>query len=152
LLHGRDLGQPADQAERQVADAVRHWGKQSITEAFGLLIYTIMNVVKPPPGGEDALHLVVPAVLSKFHQMNMPEVPDDALPTVAGLLTAAFFGQAPYDWRTNLGPIPDREVLVWWYTAWLLVDLMDNAVFDNPGQFVRLLAGALALDEADDAD
>ncbi len=151
-LHGRDDVRPPDEVVAEISAAVDIWGRETITEAFGLLIYTIMNVVKPEPGTEDNLHLVVPAVLTRFHLMQMSEVPDEALPTVAGLLTAACFGQGPYEWRTSLGPIPDGEALVWCYTAWLLVDFMDNAVFDRPGRFAQLLNEVLATGEPDAHD
>lgn len=152
-LDGRVVGGLSLDSVAEISTAVDRWGRETITDAFGLLIYTVMNVAKPAPGTDDLLHLVVPAVLTRFHRMQMPEVPDEALPTVAGLLTAAFFDQDPYEWRTSLGPIPADEALVWCYTTWLLIDFMDNAAFgEQPGRFAEILTQVLASDPHDRTD
>jgi hypothetical protein len=138
-LHGRDGNLSAEQAAAELVDTIDRWGIGTIVEAFGILIYTVLHTAKPPPGATDHLHLLVPAVLTRFHRMQMREVPNEALPLVAGLLTAAYFDQDLYKWRTSLGPLRTSEPLVWCYTAWLLVDFMDEALFEEPGQFARLV-------------
>lgn len=110
-----------------------------------MLIYVVLNTAKPPPGN-DHLHLLVPAVLTRLHRMQMLEVPDPALPLVAGLLTAACFGQSPYQWRIGLGPLRTGEPLVWCYTVWLLVDFLDEAVFEQPGMFAHMVREVLLAD------
>jgi hypothetical protein len=148
-LHGRNMGHPLHEAMAEISAAVDRWGRKAIIEGFDMIIYAIMNAVKPAPGTGDNLHVVLPAVLTKFHRMHMDEVPDEALPTVAGMLTAAFFGQSPYQWRTSQGPIPDGEALLWCYVTWLLVDFMDNAVYEQPGRCAQIITEALDQDEPD---
>jgi hypothetical protein len=148
-MHGRDMGYPFHEATVEISAAADRWGRKAIIEGFDMIICAIMNAVKPAPDAGDSLHVVLPAVLTKFHRMHMDEVPDEALPTVAGMLTAAFFGQSPYQWRTSQGPIPDREVLLWCYVAWLLVDFMDNAVYGQPGRCAQVITEALVEGEPD---
>jgi hypothetical protein len=93
----------------------------------------------------------VPAVLARFRRLELPEVPDEALPLVAGILTAACVGLNPFQWRTGLGPVERPEGLVWAYTAWLVVDFMDNAVFgEKPGQFAEIVTATLAAGPDED--
>lgn len=123
---------------------IDRWGRETLLEAFGLLVYTAMHVVHPESEDEDQLHVILPAIVSRFHKLQLSEVPDEALPTVAGILTAACLGLPPYGWRTTLGPINDREGVVWCYTAWLVIDFIDNAVFgEKPGRFAEIMRETL---------
>jgi hypothetical protein len=137
------------EAVAEITFAVKQWGEETLTEAFGQIIATVMSLIEPGTGMADNLHTIVPAVLVRLHRMRMSEVPDESLPTVAGLLTAAFFQQDLYTWRMSLGPIGPGESLVWCYTAWLLVDFADEAVFGVPGRFAEVLTDVLALNEAE---
>lgn len=145
-LSGRVGVGDVDRDSAVVADlitAVDHWGLEVITEAFGTLMYTMINLTQPDSDEDSALSLVVPAVLTRLQEMQLPEVPDEALPTVAGLLTAACLGQSPYEWRTNVGPLGVQEPITWCFVAWLLNDFVDNAVLEQPGGFARLLTEVL---------
>jgi hypothetical protein len=148
-LHGR-----ADEDDAEaLAAGVGRWGRETLLDAFGLLVYTAVSVVHPETGSEDEdqLHMILPAVVSRFRKLQLPEVPDETLPTVAGIITAACVGVPPYAWRTSIGPISDREGLVWCYTAWLLIDFMDNVVFgEKPGRFAEILNATLAQDPESD--
>ena len=144
-----------DQSDAEVVEAltvgIERWGRETLLEAFGLLVATAMNVV--PPGSEDAdpLHVIMPAVVGRMQKMRLAEVPDEALPVVAGILTAACVGVPPYAWRTGIGPISDGEGVVWAYTAWLVIDLMDNVVFgEQPGRFAEVLHETLDNDPEPD--
>jgi hypothetical protein len=129
----------------EIAEVFNRWGEDLITEAFGMIIYATMNMIRTGDDEPDRLHLVVPAVITRFHAMAMPEIPDTVLPTVAGILTACLHGAGPYEWRIGLGPIPRAEGLVWCYTAWLLLDLAESAI-ENPGMITRILRQVFASD------
>ena len=149
MLSGRAAGDPAS-SDRALGAAVDRWGIATITEAFGALIYTAVNTTEWASGDTDALHVILPNVLTRFRRMRLPEVPEEALPLVGGLLTAACLGQGPYEWRTDLGPSRPGEVLVWAYTAWLLVDFIDSIVFEgSPGRFAEVLGEVLRADLED---
>jgi hypothetical protein len=72
----------------------------------------------------DLLHVVVPAVVAKL--AATPGVSAQAVPTMAGALTAAAFGGSCHDWRMIYGPWRDEEPLPWALTAWYLADLIDS--------------------------
>jgi hypothetical protein len=83
-------------------------------------------------GRARILDVVLPTVLDLCREEPSREaVPDPALPTVAGLLTAAAYRQSPYDWWTGLtgGPHPDpetagRQLLLWCHVAWQLIQTL----------------------------
>jgi hypothetical protein len=77
--------------------------------------------------------------------MAMPEVPESALPTVSAVLTAAVLGQEPIDWRLSMGPLTVADGLVFGYTVWLLVELLDDIT--GPGAFGDAVTGILLRDD-----
>ncbi len=142
-LHGRDIGGDVGTTLTYINDGIDRWGKPTILDAFGSLIFTAVNTGKWAEG-EDALHTLVPAVVGKFQRMQLPEMPDTVLPTVAGLLTAACLQLDPLEWRLSLGPILSSEIEVWMYAVWLLIDFMDEIMFGGrEGAFAELLRGIL---------
>jgi hypothetical protein len=66
------------------------------------------------------------------------------LPTMAGVLTAAVMEQNPWRWRESLGPIDNVEALAWCFTAWVVADLVDEAVLGEHGKFARMLAAMVS--------
>ena len=157
-LSDRYSGDSPQEHTVAIAEAVQLWGQDTITEAFGVLIGVAMshlNATEPDhddPGGEfadqpAALRLVIPAILTRFRRVRMPQIPADALPTAAGILTAAVYGHSPYEWRVGLGPISQCEALMWCYVAWLVIDFVDATVIGEPGGFAAMLAEALRADE-----
>jgi hypothetical protein len=78
--------------------------RETMLEVFGTLIYTAINVMRPASEEDDRLHVVLLAVVSRFRRLELAEVPAEALPVVAGIITAAAVGLAPYTWRLSLGP------------------------------------------------
>lgn len=127
-LHGRGGDAPPERALAEVADAVQTWGRDTLTEAFMLLIGVGVSTLRPSAEEPDVRYRLVGGIVHRFHDMQMPEVPDSVLPTVAGGLAAAVVGLDTYEWRVSLGPIPARETLVWCYAAWLLVELLDDVL------------------------
>ena len=104
-------------------ELVRRFGDEKLTpkdllEGFATLIYLFMGMLDEP------LDLVAPAI-RKLRGLQL--VPDEALPTMAGALTAAALRQSPMRWRRGLGPgaKASAEALAWSYTAWLLADFLD---------------------------
>lgn len=151
-MHGR-----AEDAEtlEAITTGAQHWGRETLLEAFSLLIYTAVHAVPPNPEADqdERLHLLLPAIVDRFHRLQLPQVPDETLPLVAGILTAACLDRSPYEWRTVLGPISDREAIVWSYTAWLLTDFLDNAVYgEKPGAFAEMLREVLDAGPPEDDD
>lgn len=140
LLNESGDGQPDTSAVEQVLAAVDRWGIPTVTEAFSIVIYALLNLIQPAPSEEeDALHLIVPALIAKLRKLELEEVPPEALPTLAGVFTAACLGQDPFAWRTALGPLRQGEPLSWCYAAWLLADLIDHAVLHEPGGSTKIL-------------
>lgn len=161
-LSDRFAGDSPQEHAAAIAEAFQHWGQDTITEAFGLLIGVGMSQLNEATFHDDdaaeeyadqpaPLRIVIPAVLTRFRRMQMPEVPEAALPTVAGILTAAVYGQNPYEWRTELGPISTREALIWCYIAWLMIDFIDEAVLEEPGGFARMFTKVVGVPD-DDGD
>jgi len=138
-LHGRDDGTDTEEFADTIEKSLRRWGDDTITQAFGLLINAALTVPDPEDDSDDLLHTLVPAMITRLRHLELAEVPQTELPTVAAMLTAAFLGQDPYQWRCGLGPIPRQEILVWCYTAWLLADFMDEVVFAQPGRFAEVV-------------
>ncbi len=151
-MHGRVDDNDADTAEA-LTIGVQRWGRDTMLDAFSLLIYTAVHAVPPNPEAEqnERLHLLLPSIVDRFHQLQLPQVPDEMLPVVAGILTAASLDRSPYEWRTGIGPIGDREGMVWAYTAWLLTDFLDNVVYgERPGAFAEILRKVLDIGPPED--
>ena len=137
-LHGRaqDAAQPED-----LVGATHEWGRDTMAAAFATLIGVAVSQLGTPADEPDLLHTLVPAVITRLQRTQLDAVPDSALPTVAGLLTAAVLGQDVCRWRLSLGPWVDADMLVCCYTLWLLVDLFDEMM--GVGWFATTLAAAL---------
>jgi hypothetical protein len=54
------------------------------SEALGVLISAGLGTLTPEPGEPDPLNAFVPAAVERFRRMQLSEVPDESLPTVAG--------------------------------------------------------------------
>jgi hypothetical protein len=82
---------------------------------------------------------LVPAVIRRLRALEL--VPEEMLPTMAGVLTAAALGQSPLGWRRAVGAITPAaeysEGPAWAYTAWLLADFLDFAA-DEKGATAKL--------------
>jgi hypothetical protein len=82
---------------------------------------------------------LVPAVVRRLRALEL--VPEEVLPTMAGVLTAAALGQSPLGWRRAVGestPAAEHSVgPAWAYTAWLLADFPDFAA-DEKGATAKL--------------
>lgn len=146
-LHGRDSGLPPSQVVDQMMRSLKIWGRPAVTEAFGTIIYVAAQRLQPAPDDPDSTGLkmrIVASVVTKLQQ-NLPEVRTEHLPTVAGLLTAAFLEIGPYEWRTAFGPVEPGEDLAWCYTAWLMVDFVDTTT-EHPGGFAEVLRAVLGAD------
>lgn len=148
-LHGRDGGAlPEDHAAMLIAESKR-WGWETITAALGLLIGVAADQLTPGPAersapgpnDQDLIHVLVPAVVTRMRRIELAEVPDHALPTVSGIVTAAALGQDPYAWRTAMGPVTAADSLVFCYTLWLLIELLDGLL--GPGSFGGIVAKVL---------
>jgi hypothetical protein len=135
-LHGRDGGMPPPQVIDEVIHDLKIWGHSTVTEAFGSIIYVAAQQLRWRSDDPDATGLkmrIVSAVVTRL-QRDIPEVPVKHLPTVAGILTAAFLEIGPVEWRTAHGPVEPDEHLAWCYTAWFMVDFVDTAM-ERPGGF-----------------
>lgn len=123
--------------------AVEEWGMDELTRAYGLLICCFLTMAAPPEDGPDALHVVVPAVLTKLCRLETlsPQV----IPILAGALTTAFLNGDPYEWRRDYGPIPRSETLGWCYTAWMLADFIDHCS-GQPGIAIKLVYDVILRD------
>lgn len=157
-LHGRD-DRPPHKVQVDAAEAVDRWGRDTLDQAFSQIIYAGVYLILGDGDDEqsteddgdkpDSFGVIMPAIINHLARLDLPEVPRTALPTVAGILTAAFYGQPPYVWRSRLGRTDD-EHLVWLYTAWVMVDFMDKVMFeDKPGRFTDLLTTVLLSDEGE---
>lgn len=152
-LHGRDGGASPQQLTDQMTHELKIWGQPAVTEAFGTIIFVAtqqLQFAHDAPevlDGLDGFELkmrVVAAVVTRLRR-DLPEVPAKHLPIVAGVLTAAFLGDGPYAWRTSHGPVEPDEHLAWCYTAWLLVDLVDDTT-GRPGGFAEIFRKILSDD------
>jgi hypothetical protein len=92
---------------------------------------------------EDPLHTIVPAVVAKLS--NQTWVVGDAIPTMAGALTAAAMGGSSYRWRSIFGPWHAWEFVPFTYTAVFLASLVD-LVSGRPGYALRLVEDLLLDD------
>jgi hypothetical protein len=105
---------------------------QELTQGFALLIASFMHLLDGPMD-------LVPAVIRRLRALEL--VPEEMLPTMAGVLTAAALGQSPLGWRRAVGAITPAaeysEGPAWAYTAWLLADFLDFAADEN-GATARL--------------
>jgi hypothetical protein len=146
-LRGRKVG---NLDVKDLADAIRLamrvWGADSLVQAFGSIIYIGVNTAKHKPELGDLVQTLVPLIVRGLHDAQRPEVPDEALPTVSGLLTAAYFNQMPYEWRIQFGPIRAGEAMVFCYTACMVAQFMDDTVYGQPGRFAEVLTMGLATD------
>ena len=163
-LSDRDGNASPEEYIATVSQAVDKWGYDLITEAFGTLITTAMSYLdkttlhhddaktaEDNPDQPPTLRIAVPAILTRFRRMQIAEVSEKALPTVAGILTAASLGQDPYEWRIVLGPITQPETLMWCYVAWLIIDFIDGAALEEPGAFAQMLTEIIGAPN-DDVD
>lgn len=145
VLHGHDGGAPPNQVMDQIMRGLKIWGRPVVTEAFGTIIYVAAQQLRPASDDPDSAGLkmqVVAAVLTRLRR-DVPEVPAEHLPIVAGMLTAAFLEIGPFEWRMSLGPVDPDEDLAWCYTALLLVDLVDSTM-ERPGGFAEILRAVLS--------
>jgi len=141
-LSGRGRLLPDLQVQLRAAEA--RWGHENVIGGFSVLLCAAMDLIDRRADHGDttrlafdpqAMHEVVPRVLGKIFELQLRGLPAAALPTVAGILTAAAVGrQTPERWRKRLGPIPQEEQLLWCYTAWALIEIIDTAV-GKPGEF-----------------
>lgn len=136
-LHAR---LPGDDLDREIALAIDFdiWGRGTLTHAVMLLIGVAFSVIKTPDDEPTLGHRIVGAAVNALRSLELPEVPDEVLPTLAGGLTAAAFGQDVHGWRASLGSIPDSETLPWTYACYVVVGFVDDYL--GPGEFGQIVA------------
>jgi hypothetical protein len=147
---GRGVGGGKTNLER-LGEAIRLgvevWGENSLVNAFGILIYIGVSLAKDKIELGDLLQTMVPAIVGGLHEeAEQLDVPVEMVPTAAGLLTAAYLGRMPYEWRTGLGPIGPGEPMMFCYTACGVAQYMDDNVYGRPGRFAEVLTMGLATD------
>ena len=89
----------------------------------------------------------MPSVVAKLTQTTW--LPQQAVPTIAGALTAAALGRSSYQWRTAYGPWHTWELLPWTYTPWFLASLIDFSS-NQHGLALDLLEQVLLADQTPD--
>jgi hypothetical protein len=136
-LHGRDYGDDLD-FQIMLRTDLDTWGRANITKAFMLLIGVAFDVIKTPPDEPVLRHRIVGAAVNQLCRMEFDEIPEADLPTVAGGLTAAALGQDVHSWRVSLGPIPDKETIVWGHALFVLVGFVDDTI--GEGVFAQMVA------------
>jgi hypothetical protein len=94
-LHDRDPGQSDDDLQDVVRAELDRWGRETLTEAFMMLIGVGISLIQTPKDEPHVKYRIIGAVVSNFHQKQLEEVPDFMLPTVAGALTAAVLDKIP---------------------------------------------------------
>jgi hypothetical protein len=99
--------------------------RADVIQGVGTLISTFVAFLSDCCTNGDALHLIVPAVITRLKKI--PWVFPQAIPTMAGALTAATMNLSPTGWRRLYGPWSDFELVAWTCTAWLLADMIDFA-------------------------
>jgi len=130
--------------------------QEELLQGLGTLIDVFMSLFAPggaialtadddepddedaPP--RDALNMIVPAVVQKLTQTTW--LPQEAVPTMAGALTASALGRSCYQWRSHYGPWHSWEFLPWVYTALFLASLIDFSN-DKPGFALDLVEQVL---------
>lgn len=80
----------------------------------------------------DALNAVVPAIVGRLRKM-LPGA-QEAMPMIAGALTAAALQMNCYEWRDKLGPWSAADKLAWAFAACELADLVDFAMVESQGR------------------
>lgn len=131
-------GEPVEDSDEYAQVLLESKGdREDLLQGLGTLIDVFMSLFRPggamevtadepededaPP--QDALHVIVPAVVDKLTQTTW--LPQDAVPTMAGALTAAALGGSCYRWRSAYGSWQPWELLPWTYTAVFLANLID---------------------------
>lgn len=107
---------------------------QDVLAGLATLIYTFITVLNRNVGDTDALHSVVPAVITRLRGIEYLQ--PEAVAMMAGAMTAACLGLSPNLWREQYGKMRPIEYLPWTFTAWLLADLIDT-VFEQPGYAIN---------------
>ncbi|MFV2104553.1 hypothetical protein [Micromonospora sp. LOL_024] len=92
--------------------------------------------IHPEPDGDgpqpDVVHDVVPAIVGRL--MTALPGAHEAMPMIAGALTAAALKMNCYEWRNKLGPWSAGDKLAWVFAAWYLADLADFAMAESSGE------------------
>lgn len=99
--------------------------RDDVIQGVGTLVYVFLTFLGKQCTDGDALHMIVPAVITRLKKI--PWVFPQAVPTMAGALTAGTMGLSPNGWRQMYGPWSDFELVAWTCTAWLLADMIDFA-------------------------
>jgi hypothetical protein len=134
---------PGDELLSLIRDA--SVSPEELTQGFAL-IASFMHLLDGPMD-------LVPPLIRMLRALEL--VPDEVLPTMAGVLTAAALGQSPLGWRHAIGSgtsmAGPAEGPAWAYTAWLLADFLDLAA-DEQGATAKLTDSLFARLLGDDAD
>lgn len=147
-LRGRGIGKKGlERLPEAVRLGVEVWGEAALLNAFGSLIYIGVRTAMDKTELGNLLQTMIPTIVrSLYEEEDWLGVPDETLPTAAGLLTAAYFGQMPYEWRINLGPIVPGEPIMFCYTACMVAAYLDDNVFGRQGRFAEAMTAGLATD------
>jgi len=122
-LLGQDDDHAALELNRLLAE--QDVDRDDVIQGVGTLVFTFLAFLGEQCTDGDALHMIVPAVITRLKKI--PWVFPQAVPTMAGALTAATMGLSPTGWRRLYGPWSDFELVAWTCTAWLLADMIDFA-------------------------
>jgi hypothetical protein len=144
-LENRAGGRPPAEVSEEIRLLLGQWETTDILRAFALLVTTAVRLVEQAPGQPDVLAATVAPVLSRLRGLAPDELPADALPTAAGILTSAATGHDPYQWWSRLEPTgnADGDLATWSYPTWLLLDYVDAVVLDQPGAFARMVTATV---------
>jgi hypothetical protein len=146
LLSDRTDGLGAE----EVADILRAdivlWGHQKLTRSLLMLIGIGFGLIEVEPNHPELRYRMISACVMRLHRNPAEEIPEVALPTVAGALTAAVLGHDVWAWRASLGTVPDNELLMWAHVAWTMTELLDDYL-GGAGTFAQLVEKVINADD-----
>jgi hypothetical protein len=148
-MHGRQHTVD-DELDPVITDALGEWGPAVMADAFLLLIGVGVNALGTSPEDPDLVYSLISTPVARLRRIDTPAVPQDALPLVAAVMTAAVLGQDCCNTRRTLGPPRAGEPLIWCYTLWLLIELLDSV--QGEGTFAKIVTMILASEPDDETD
>ncbi|MEW1611541.1 MULTISPECIES: hypothetical protein [unclassified Streptomyces] len=144
-IHDGTSGDEAEQRElvAQFTASLGPGGVDDLLDGACTLIYLYMTWLRKAheDHGKDVIEYVVPTLVASMRMMPR-SIGSEAIPTMAGLVTAAGIGLSPSLWRKQYGEWTEAEMTPLEATVFLLAEHI-NRIADDRDFATRLITEAL---------